>query len=350
MIEINDIREPKDFSNTSFSKFKKSEVKKELINNLLKGNVEPACYWGAEYICAGHFSELWEIFLLFFGKHIHVGNPKILIYLHKRFELFKSLISNSDYTTDLHARNNDKIRGLFAEIICVLCLSKKQYSIEHMKINRQEEFDITNLQEHLIADNTNYVLYIYKQKDPRELFIPFNELIYNIEFKNCRKSSWWVEWLLEYDLICRKKKQQSKCEERFEYSVLEKYRQDIVWIIWDIFYYFAHKNDDKFIISVLNSLQSIFCIKYTSACCKKRRFLLYFGITLLTENVNRNEPIINNKDVITNVIANINQIYKEIKKSEESPKMEYLFANIDNKDNLEKSKNRIEFVNSISIL
>jgi hypothetical protein len=349
MVEINDIRVQSEFSNISFSKFKKSEVKKELTNNLLKGHIEPACHWCAEFVCAGHFSDLWDIFLLFFGKHIHVGNPKILIYLQKRFELFKSIMSNSDYITDLHARNNDKLRELFAEIVCVLCLSKKQYSIEPVKINRKEEFDITNLSEHLVADSTKYALYVYKTSDPKELFIAFNEFIYNIEQKNCRKASWWIEWLLEYDLICRKKKQQSKCEERFEYNVLEKHRRDIVWIIWDIFFYFANLNDDRFVINVLSSLLDIFCIKYTTACCKKRRFLLYFGVTLFTEHINRNEPIIADKTVIPNVIANINQIYKDIKKNEESPNMEYLFSNVDDNDNMEKSKKRIEYVNSISL-
>jgi hypothetical protein len=349
--EINDMRSDKEFKGVTFSKFKRADAKKELLNSLKSGKIEHALHWSAEFICCGLFIDVWDTILTFVGKHIHLGNPKLPIYLELRFNNFKEVVQNGYVGFELNMRNSTKIRKLFAEIITVLCQSKKKHSIESVKIKKQEEFDITTMSSKLKAPNVGYVTNIFKKDDPKELFIAINEFMYHIssDSKNSLEACYWFEWIMEFDNLCKKRKEAAVCERRTFVNVDEKFQKEPIWIIWDALFYSNSSNTCEITKKILKSIFELFAIRYTSGTKKKRKYLVYFAISIITESFDKNVNIIEDKVVVDNVTKKIDLIYKEIKKNEVAPATDYLFSGVE-KSNREKTFEKLEAMNSMNTI
>ena len=345
--DINDIRTIHDFRNISFSEFQKSKVKLELIKSIINNKIEPSCYWSTELIAAGHFIDLWDVILIVCSKHIHVGNPKLPIYIELRYENFKDILINGYIDNEIKLRNNKRIRRLFAELICILCLSPKRHSVQEIKID-PEEFDIALLSDKLKADKITYCENIFKKDDPKQLFIPLNELAFNLKKKNNISSTYWIEWLLQFESLCRQKKINLVCETRQNMPVKFEFQKDSVWLIWEtLLAELDDRKDDKKILKrIINSLLNLYCIKFSHSAKKKRKSIIYFAVSLLTDFVDFNIEIFSQSSFIENVVKKIDTIYKELKKNEKSPETDYLFTNV-KKDNFDKSISKIEMMNNL---
>ena len=345
--EINDIRGTGEFKGISFSKFKKTDVKKELLNSLISSKIEPACYWSAELICAGHYGDLWEILLFFYSKHIHLGNPKIAVYLELRVKHFREIVKNGYSDDELRMRNSDKIRRLFCEIMCVLCDAKRKHSFDTIKITKND-FDMIQLRDKFKAPSNTYAEAIFLSEDPKELFPAINEICYNIseEGKNIMNACYWLEWIMEFETICKNKKEKIFCERRTFAQVDPKLQKDIIWIVWDLFLTEASKRS-KFIKKTMDALLTLFTLRYSSGCQKKRRNLLYFAISLLCETIVNSEEIMRTtqQETVSVILNKIDLVYKQIKKNEQTPGTDYLFKDVKS-FNLEKTIEKLEKMNS----
>jgi hypothetical protein len=345
--EINDKRNLSEFKGVSFSKFKRSDVRKELLNSLINSKIEQACYWSAELICAGHYSFLWEIILYFFSKYIHLSNINIAIYLDLRINDFKTILNNGYTDNLLSLRNNVKIRRLFSEVMCVLIDSKRRHSFDIIKI-KTDDLNMIHIKDKFKAPSTDYGNEIFCNEDPKELFPFINELAYslNIENKNQINACYWVEWIIEFENRCKLIKEKLVCERRIFSQVDSKFQKDIIWIIWDLFLREADKRP-KIIKKLMNILLMLFSNQYKSGCHKKRKNFLYLAISLLCEHFILEKEIIRHSQLeLVNLIkSKIDLIYKQIKINEESTNTDYLFNGL-NSNNLEKTIAKLEVMNT----
>jgi hypothetical protein len=344
--EINDVREQRHFKGITFSEFKKTDAKNELLTSLYKSKIEPACFWSAELICAGHYADLWDTIIGFYTKHIHIGNPKLITYLDLRITNFKDIISNGYIDQELRLRNSDKMRKLFCEVMCVLCEAKRRHCYAEVKV-KKEDFDLTHMTERFKAPNVKFAEDIFVKDDPKELFIAANEFAFNLSEtgKNCINACYWMEWIMEFENICKQKKEIFKCERREFADVDPKCQMDIIWIIWDIFLEEAAKRN-TLVQRIVNSALNIFCLRYRTGCHKKRRLIMYFIIEVFTEPFSTEEEIVKDKAKILVITRNIDKIYKQIKKNEHSPGTDYLYQNT-KASNLEKTIEKLEKMNSL---
>ena len=97
---------------------------------------------------------------------------------------------------------------------------------------------------------------------------------------------------------------------------------------------------------IIKSLLFLFTLRYKTGYEKKRKYILYFAVAVLTESFDLNEEMVREKqkEVIMNVCKKIDTVYAQIKQNEESPNTDYLFKNVKNV-NLEKTIEKLEKMN-----
>ena len=208
------------------------------------------------------------------------------------------------------------------------------------------------LNERLKAPSMKYAEEVFKKEDAKELFIAINEFAFHIsnDQKNTLNAFYWIEWIIEFEILCRKRKTPCVCEKRSELPIETKYQKDVIWLLWDAILIEQSKRNNTFLTKLLTSLHNIFCIKYTNGSPKKRRYLLYYAVSLITETVPTNIELIQDKNIIKMVTNKINDIYKQIKKNEQSPGTDYLFSNLDKQANYENTIRKLEIMDSIGFV
>jgi hypothetical protein len=334
---INDMRTTKDFTTSTFSNYKKTDAAKSLMKSLIYAKIEDACYWCVELFCSGHVADIWAVFIQFYNRYIHIGNPRIAVYLehkHRQYEL----ICGKYTMMPIQVRNDEGARRMFAEVICILCDATRKHSLDPIKI-AVDDFDLDYLKSRFKAPSMIYAEPIYHKNDPVEFIVAVNEFAYHISSssRNTIMACYWIEWIHEFDRRFggaedggTRTRRTFTCEPRIFAPVEHKYRSDIIWIVWDVILFTIDEENSPAIQKCVRALLYLYSINYTSGSYKKRKYILYFVVNLLCETALAAtalaEPILRptNREKCAVVIDNIGMIYKQMKQSEQRGGTEYL--------------------------
>ena len=105
-------------------------------------------------------------------------------------------------------------------------------------------------------------------------------------------------------------------------------------------------------VKIVKALLDIFCLRWSSGLKKRRRWLIYFAISLITENFNEKIPLFTNKEQISHIKDKINVIYRQVKKNEIKPATDYLFNNsfTDSEKNLENTIAKLDKMSQLGFI
>lgn len=321
-------RTEKDLRTCTFSEFKKTDARRELLCAIAQGKFEPACYWCAELVCAGHLLEVWESVILYLGKCVHLSHTTVAPYLQTRMENFRTIVRCKTIETLLEVRNIVEIRRMFGEIMCVLCSVKRRHSFDMVKI-RAEDMNVLQIKTHFRATSPEFAA-PPRPGDPAEIFPFMNELAFAVTATQHRgeasqmQACFWLEWIYDYEARCKTSKQPLRCAARTDVggtaesvspmaAIPPKHARDVVWMIWENLLFVARHRSPG-LQKIARSLMHLFCLKYGAGTHRRRKLLLYVVIALLCEPVHFETAFLTptQQAQVQMVKQNVDHIYDQI--------------------------------------
>jgi hypothetical protein len=140
--------------------------------------------------------------------------------------------------------------------------------------------------------------------------------------------------------------------------VESKYEGDIVWSVWELLIHELGKKNggsgggngnggnggNSIQPMVMKAAHILFCVDYKTTSCRKKRYMLYFAISLITENVNYGGNIVSDehREIVQRVVSKTDDIYNQLKPSEQRPTTDYLMNGIKARSNAEQTVSALD--------
>lgn len=293
--DIEDTRRMNEFKSTTYSGLKKTIAKTDLLKCIREKNVVESFTLVADLISAGHYAEIWDCFIMYITKYVHVEYLTIACAVEHNINQFKVIINKAEYDYDiLELRNNGEVRRIFYETVAMLCNAKERIPMSIPK----ELYTIASMTTKFKAPNTSYCS-TFTMDDPIELFPLLNEFAYALTIKNSLMAIYWMDAVFDfeskYNDVNRSK---LVCSPRDLVDGLECVEP--VWFVWEVLLKECNN-------PIVQSLLQLFAFKFSST--KKRKGLLYLAISVLCDNA-----VFYKGDKITINHSLIQTVFMELKK------------------------------------
>jgi hypothetical protein len=362
--QVIDDRVLKDFSQQTFSGYKKTEVLKVFKTKLINpNNLNEVCKWLCEIHSSGYLEKIWDIIISVMSLNINIANPSLPGYINNYFNRYIKISSNINNQQFLYFRNNQEIRNILVDLISVICLSPKNEIITKINIKiKDEDIFYNNIKTKLQASNLSYITKVISKNNPSEIKLACNEIIYHLKNRaSIFNIFYWIYWLIYFEKYKRKKEEEFSCISLMTHEHLnDKYRNDWIWLIWDILKHYSFlrfNSSHSNLVIQINCLYNFFKYKYTSGKKNKRLPLILHAFLLLVNEVEYKIPISVNPNVQFYSQSNINFLYKNINefsvlfnKDKLDDNMEEINENEINNNNCQNNlnkddKNELEYYN-----
>lgn len=185
-------------------------------------------------------------------------------------------------------RNNHDVRTLVCEVAAALAMCRKNKLPPLPKITPEHDFQQLTITENLKAPSANYARHLQKDKDPLELYVPYNELVYCLrpETRDFTRALYWTAWILKYASVYKKQsKQDLFCTHRSNIYVDEKYAGNVVWMIWEAVLDASRNSPQAGLLSpYIDALYKFHCLRWSPSVQKQRYSFLITAILMICES------------------------------------------------------------------
>lgn len=287
-MNIYDSRTVVDFQKFTFSGHLRQHVYKVLDENIKLGHADYACYWTLELLCSGLVHSMWQALFESAAKHVNRGAPNVFLYLVKMYEKFAPYESHYSIVNMQDIRNNSDVRTLVCEVAAALAMCRKNKLTPLPKISPEHDFQQVTLTENLKSPSANYGRHLQKEKDPIELYVPLNELVYCLkpEVRDFTRALYWTAWMLKYASVFKKQnKQDLFCTPRSNMYVDDKHAGLVLWMIWEAVLDATRQSPQAGLLApYMDALFKFHCLRWSPSVQKSRQSFLITGILLICES------------------------------------------------------------------